>query len=123
MDDPSRPVGIGSHTLARVRALLPYTLDWDITVSRHEPPTLQETSVKLSLNGRFRMSGYVRYTFHQQPGGIVLVRNQQALAAEKPLPRILHPLAQAAFAFNHDWAMRQARDPLQAVVLRSSLAA
>jgi hypothetical protein len=99
-----------------VRAFLPYVLDWDITVSRYEPPRLLETAVKLSLNGRFGMQGYVRYRFEAEPGNMVRVINEQELAAERTLPPILHPLAQAAFAFNHDWAMRQAQAPLQAVV-------
>jgi hypothetical protein len=36
------------------------------------------------------------------------------------LPRFLHPIAQAVFAFNHRWAMKQAAAPLQAFVSRSS---
>jgi hypothetical protein len=120
-DDPDGPIMVGTHTVARVQALLPYVLDWDITVSRCEPPTLLETSVKLSLNGRFGMHGYVRYTFDELPDQIVLVTNEQELAADKPLPGPLHGVAQAAFAFNHDWAMRQAQAPLQALVRHASL--
>jgi len=115
-DDPESPIMVGSHTTARVRALLPYILDWDITVSRYLPTTLLETDVKLSLNGRFGMHGFVRYTFEALPGNVVLVTNEQELVADTPLPRMLHGVAQAAFAFNHDWAMRQAQTPLQAVV-------
>jgi hypothetical protein len=119
-DDPTGPVRVGSHVTARVKALLPYVLDWDITVSRHEPPYLSETAVKLSLNGRFGMTGYVRYRFEQLTLDTVVVYNEQELAADEPLPGILHPLAQAAFAFNHDYAMGGARRPLQAVVSRAA---
>ncbi|MBV9328979.1 MAG: hypothetical protein JO352_35165 [Chloroflexi bacterium] len=120
-DDPDGPVMVGTHTTARVKALLPYVLDWDITVSRYVPSTLLETAVKLSLNGRFGMHGYVRYTFQELADNVVLVTNEQRLVADKPLPRMLHGVAQAAFAFNHDWAMRQAQAPLQALVRNSSL--
>ncbi|MBV9580366.1 MAG: hypothetical protein JO057_17405 [Chloroflexi bacterium] len=119
-DDLDGPLMVGSHTTARVKALLPYVLDWDITISRYRPPTCLETAVKLSLDGRFGMHGYVQYTFQELPDNTVLVTNEQALIADKPLPRILHGVAQAGFAFNHDWAMSQAQAPLQAVV-RGSL--
>jgi ligand-binding SRPBCC domain-containing protein len=120
-DDPVGPLHVGSRSVMRVKALLPYTLDWDVTISRYEPPRLLETDVQLSLNGRFRMHGYVRYRFEPQPGNVVLVINEQEIAADRPLPRLLHPLAQAAFSFNHDWAMRQARAPLQAIVRHGPL--
>jgi len=116
VDEPVGPLHVGSHATARVKALLPYVLDWDITVARYEPPVFQETAVELSLNGRFRMRGYIRYSFEERRSSMVLVRNEQELAAEKPLPRLIHPLAQAAFSFNHLYAMRQARRPLQAIV-------
>ncbi len=119
-DDANSPIQVGSHTVARVQALLPYVLDWDITVSRYVPPSLLETAVQLSLDGRFGMHGYVRYMFEALRGGIVLVTNEQELVANQPLPRVLHAVAQAAFAFNHDWAMRHAQAPLQALVRDSS---
>jgi hypothetical protein len=116
VDEPVGPLHVGSHATARVKALLPYVLDWDITVVRYEPPVFQETSVLLSLSGRFRMRGYIRYSFQERHENIVMVRNEQELAAEKPLPSLLHPLAQAAFAFNHRHAMGEAQPPLQAIV-------
>jgi hypothetical protein len=115
-DEPLGPLHVGSHATARVKALLPYVLDWDITVARYEPPVFQETAVELSLSGRFRMRGYIRYSFEERASNMVLVRNEQELAAEKALPRLVHPLAQAAFAFNHRYAMTQATQPLQAIV-------
>jgi len=115
-DEPTGPLHVGSHVTARVKAMLPYTLDWDITVSQYEPPNLIETAVKLSLNGRFGMHGFVRYRFERLPGNVVRVINEQEIAADKPLPGILHYPAQLAFAANHDWAMHQAVAPLQAIV-------
>jgi hypothetical protein len=120
-DDSDGPIMVGTHTVARVKALLPYVLDWDITVSRYQPPTLLETAVKLSLDGRFGLHGYVQYTFEELRDNVVLVTNKQELIAEKPVPRILHGVAQAAFALNHDWAMRQAQAPLQTLVRDNSV--
>jgi hypothetical protein len=115
-DDPGGPIRVGTHTRMRVKALLPYTLDWDVTVSRHEPPHLLETDVRLSLSGRFGLHGYVRYRFEEQPDGVVAVINEQELAADRPLPRLLHRLAQAAFTFNHEWAFGRAEAPLRRIV-------
>jgi hypothetical protein len=114
-DDAVGPVRVGSHTTMRVKALLPYTLDWDVTVVRQEPPLLQETAVRVSLGGRFGMHGRIRFRFQDQGDGTVIVWNEQEIAADHPLPRFLHPLAQLVFAFNHRWAMKQAAAPLQAM--------
>jgi hypothetical protein len=118
-DDPVGALKVGSHARCLVKALLPYRLDWDITVSRYEPPHLVETDCQVTLGGRFPMRGYVRYRFEQN-GRLVSVVNEQELSSERPLPRLLHPLAQAIFSLNHDWAMSRARAPLQAVVRRST---
>jgi hypothetical protein len=99
-DDPDGPVRVGSHSRMKVRALLPYTLDWDVTVSRLEPPCLLHRL--------------------EQQGGIVTVINEQELIADRPLPGLLHPLAQAIFNLNHEWAMGRARDPLQRAVRRAT---
>ena len=121
-DDPAGEVRVGSHTRCAVRALLPYALDWDITVARYEPPTLVETTVEVTLGGRFGMHGFVRYRF-EPDGSRVVVVNEQELTGDRPLPRLLHPIAQAVFAFNHDWAMSRAAAPLQAAVRRAASAA
>ena len=122
VDEPVGQIHVGSHATARVKALLPYLLDWDITVVRHEPPLFQETAVEVSLSGRFRLRGYIRYSFEERRSNMVVVRNEQELAADDPLPRLVHPLAQVAFAFNHRYAMRQAQRPLQNIVQAKPMA-
>lgn len=119
-DDPVGPIKVGSHSTMKVQALLPYSLDWDVTVVRHEPPTLQEVQVKLSLSGRFAMHGRIRFSLLDQGDGTVRVMNEQEIAADKPLPGFLHPVAQAMFSYNHRWAMNQAARPLQAIVAGAS---
>ena len=118
-DDPVGPLRVGSHSRMKVKALLPYTLDWEVTVSKLEPPRMMQTDCRLTLNGRFGMHGYVRYRF-EQDGWLVTVINEQELIAERPLPRIFHPIAQTLFALNHDWAMSRSRDPLQRAVRRAT---
>jgi len=61
-EHPTRPVDIGSRTHCRVKALLPYQLDWDITVSQIEPPRLLQTDVHLVLSGKDR--GELRIQFY-----------------------------------------------------------
>ena len=114
-DDPTGPLRVGSHAICRVKAALPYVLDWDITVAALDAPHLIETACRVTLGGRFPLNGYVRYRF-QDSGSLVTVINEQELRAERPLPRLLHPLAQAVFAFNHDRAMARAQEPLQQIV-------
>ena len=86
---PDGPIHVGSHSTMRVRALLPYTLDWDVTVARHEPPREQEVSIKVTLGGRFGMHGRIRFSFEPQSGWHGH-RHQQARdcrgSAAAPLP-------------------------------------
>ena len=119
-DDPEGPIHVGSHATMRVKALLPYVLDWDVTVVRHEPPRLQQTAVKVTLSGRFAMRGTITYRFEERPDGTVVVHNEQALTADTPLPGFLKPVAEALFRFNHRWAMQKAQAPLQAIVAGAS---
>src|SRR5262245_21348745 len=98
-DDAVGPIRVGSHSRMKVKALLPYTLDWDVTVAKLDPPRMMETDCRVTLNGRFGMHGYVRYRFEQN-GRLVTVINEQELIAERPLPRIVHPIAQAIFNLN-----------------------
>jgi len=114
-DDPDQGVEVGAHTRFKVKALLPYLLDWHVTVTNVDRPHLLETAVQVTLSGRFPMSGYIRYRF-QEEGGLVVVENEQELCSERRLPGPLRRLAQAAFTLNHDWAMRRAEEPLRRVV-------
>jgi uncharacterized protein YndB with AHSA1/START domain len=114
-DDPTGPVRVGTRTWARVRALLPYTLDWDLTVARYEPPHLIETDCRVLLGGRFGLRGRIRFRMIRD-GARTLVVNEQEMVADRPLPGVLHRLAQAAFSFNHDWAMARGLKGLRRVV-------
>ena len=108
-------VRVGSRMRYHVKALLPYHLYWDVTVSRRDPPRLVETDTTVSLSGRFRLSGWVRFRLAQQ-GPLVEVINEQEMRAERPLPGPLRALAARAFAFNHDYAMAAGGRGLQRAV-------
>jgi uncharacterized protein YndB with AHSA1/START domain len=108
-------VRVGSRIRYHVKALLPYDLVWDVTVSRLEPPHLIQTDTTVVLGGRFRLTGWVRFSLQQQ-GSLVEVINEQEMRADRALPAPLHALAARAFAFNHDQAMAQGERGLQRAV-------
>lgn len=114
-DEGDEEVGVGSHADLRVRAALPYSLDWDITVTEYNRPHLLTNACRLRLSGGIQLRGYVRFRF-EQDGPVVTVTNEQELAPERPWPAPLHWLAQRAFTFNHHWAMGRAQPELQRIV-------
>jgi uncharacterized protein YndB with AHSA1/START domain len=115
LDEPNQEVRLGSHTRCVVKAFLPYVLDWDFTVSALDRPHLVETACRVTLSGRFPLTGYVRYRLVEENGRTVVI-NEQELCSEQHFPGALRWLAQKAFTFNHDWAMGRAEKPLQRVV-------
>jgi uncharacterized protein YndB with AHSA1/START domain len=112
-DDPE-PVA-GARVRYRVRARLPYGLDWDVTLRRLEKPHLIENETVVLLGGRFRLSGPVRFRL-TQVGDRVEVTNEQEMRSDRRLPRPLRALAQRAFAYNHAWAMAKGGIGLQRAV-------
>jgi uncharacterized protein YndB with AHSA1/START domain len=114
-EDPTGPIRVGTRARLRVRALLPYTLDWHVTVVRHEPPHLTETDCRVVLGRRFAMRGRIRFRLVRD-GERTVVFNEQEMISERPLPRFLRPLAQAAFSINHRWAMARGLPGLRRVV-------
>ncbi len=118
-DDENGRIGIGSHTVCKVRAVLPYDLDWDITVTQYDRPNLVETDCRLTIAGHFHMRGYVRYRFLRS-GELILIINEQELTPNVAIPGWVHSIAQAVFSANHHWAMNRARGALQQSVWRES---
>ena len=117
VEDQDGPIGVGSRAICKVQAILPYSLDWDITVSEYDPPHYVSTDCQLVLSDRFSLNGYVKYRF-EQVGSKVVVINEQELRSERPLPGPLRAMAQKMFAYNHDWAMGKGQTGLQAYVNR-----
>jgi hypothetical protein len=116
-EDPNGPVRVGTRMKATVRAFLPYGLDWEFTVARYEAPYLIETDCRVLLGGRFGLRGWIRYRLIRDGESTVVV-NEQEMIADRPLPGFLHAIAQAAFSFNHDWAMARGLTGLRRIVAR-----
>lgn len=106
---------VGSSARIRVRAQLPYQLDWDVTVATIDRPRFLEIDTIVRLNSRFPLRGPIRYTLAEGPDGVEVV-NEQILVAERRLPRPLRALAQRAFAYNHAWAFKRGGIGLQKAV-------
>jgi uncharacterized membrane protein len=111
---PGEP-NIGVASKADVKAILPYYLDWTITPRILEPPRLVVVVTHLVISGGLAVDGYVRFEL-EQGGESVIVHNIQEERLGRPLPRIVRPIAERVFRFNHDWAMAQGLPGLQRVV-------
>jgi len=115
VESDATDLGVGAHARLLVRARLPYTITWDVTVSAIDRPRFLETDTTLSLNGRFPMRGPVRYTLIEGPDGVEVV-NEIIICSGRRLPRALHALTQRAFAYNHAWSARRGGPGLQKAV-------
>ena len=102
--EPKTPQ-VGGRMRALVKSFLPYDLTWDCVITRYEPPRLIEVESHVSLGRRFRLSGWVRFTLREWDG-LVEVLNEQVMVPERSVPRLLRPLAQRLFSWNHNFAMK-----------------
>jgi uncharacterized protein YndB with AHSA1/START domain len=69
-------VRVGANVRYHVKALLPYHLYWDVTVTRLEPPHLVETDTTVALGGWFRLGGWVRFTLRERDGRVEVLNEQ-----------------------------------------------
>ncbi len=92
--------GVGQVSRLRWRSLLPYTLTFDIEVTRVEAPHLIEGAATGALEGR----GIWR--LYTSPTGTAVVYDWRVRTTEAWM-NVLGPLARPAFAWNHDLVMRQ----------------
>jgi uncharacterized protein YndB with AHSA1/START domain len=113
-EDGAEPA-VGNRIRYRVRARLPYDLDWDLIVRELEPPHTIETDAYVRLSGRFPMRGSIRFTLGETADGVEVI-NDQRFTTDRSLPRPFRALAQRAFAYNHAWAMRIGGRGLQKAV-------
>ena len=112
-DDPE--FGVGASARVRTRVVLPYDLDWDLTVAAMDRPGLIELDATVLLANRFPMRGPLRFTLTETGAG-VQVLNEQVFASERRLPRPLHAIAQRMFAYNHAWGFERGGIALQKAV-------
>ena len=106
---------VGAKATVRAKSFLPYVLDWDLIVSRLEPPHLIELDSHVTLSNRFELTGSILYRLEEE-GPIVKVISEQYMRPKRSIPRFLRPLAARLFKFNHAWAMAHGEKGLQQIV-------
>ena len=109
---------IGAKATVRVKSILPYVLDWDLVVTKLEPPRMIELDSHVILSNRFELTGSILYVL-EQVGPIVKITSEQYMRPKRPIPKFLRPIAGSLFRFNHHWAMRYGEKGLQQVVRES----
>jgi hypothetical protein len=114
-------VKVGARVRVRVKSALPYSLDWDCTVTRVEPPHVMDIATDLVLGGRFRLDG-MTYLRLREDGAYVEVVQEEEFWARQRLPAPLRAVAGRLFAYNHAVAAAPGERGLQRVV-RAALAA
>jgi hypothetical protein len=97
---PADANGLGQRVRLLTKGWLPYTLQWDLVVTRSEYPHRLEIAAAGDFVGR----GV--WTFVQDGGDVQITYDWQ-VSAEKPLLRALSPVLRPLFAANHRWAMEQ----------------
>jgi hypothetical protein len=98
--------GVGQTLRVLTKGWLPYTLEWTLVVADVRYPYGFTVEATGDLTGR----GV--WTFVQD-GSFVNVTYDWRVHADKPLLRLLSPVAWPLFAANHRWAMRQGEESLQ----------
>jgi hypothetical protein len=67
-DDPE--LGVGASARVRTRVVLPYDLDWDLTVAAKDRPRLLELDATVLLANRFPLRGPLRFTLTETADGV-----------------------------------------------------
>jgi uncharacterized membrane protein len=104
--EPGDQTGVGELDRFVWRSVLPYSLGFDLRVTRVEPPYLIEGHATGELEG---MGTWRLY----QGQGVAIVYDWR-VRTTKPWMNVLGPLARPAFAWNHDVVMRQGAEGLAA---------
>jgi uncharacterized protein YndB with AHSA1/START domain len=97
--------GIGSRRRYVWRSKLPYTLAFDMEVTRIEPMSLIEGRASGELEG----TGVWRL---QDTGAHIRVQYDWDVSTTRWWMNLLAPLARPAFAWNHDYVMNHGREGL-----------
>jgi hypothetical protein len=97
--------GVGALRRITWRTALPYTITFDMRVTRVEPMALIEGVAEGELEG------FGRWTVSED-GAFTQVRYEWSVEVTKPWQRRLAPLLRPLFAWNHDVVMGWGRDGL-----------
>jgi uncharacterized protein YndB with AHSA1/START domain len=100
------PPELGRVSRQHFKGRLPYTLRTRSEIVRYEPPNEFEVSVVGDLTGK----GIWTLRPHE---GMVHVRFDWRVIADRPLLRYLTPLLRPVFRWNHNWSVNRAIEGLE----------
>ena len=103
---PGGEGGVGRHVRVLTKGWLPYTLSWSFRVVESRHPH------GFTLEADGDVAGRGVWTFEER-GAFVHVTFDWQIAAQKPLLRLLSPVARPVFAANHRWAMQRGEESLK----------
>jgi hypothetical protein len=109
--EPGAEDGVGKRARMHTKGWLPYTLDWQLRVVESRDP------YGFTIEADGDLSGRGVWTL-EESGAFTLVAYDWRVRAEKPLLRLLSPLARPLFKANHRWAMRQGEKSLELELAR-----
>ncbi|MEA2130343.1 MAG: hypothetical protein QOJ85_3234 [Solirubrobacteraceae bacterium] len=98
--EPGGVNGVGALSRLEWRSKLPYSLEFDLRVTRSQPPYLIEAQASGELEG----IGVWR--LYDGPLGTAVIYSWDVSTTRRWMNR-LAPIARPAFAWNHDYVMRQ----------------
>ena len=98
--EPGGENGVGALSRFEWRSRLPYSLCFDLRVTRSQPPHLLEAQASGELEG----IGIWR--LYSGAAGTAIVYSWH-VSTTRPWMNRVAPLARPAFAWNHDYVMRQ----------------
>lgn len=93
------PDGVGDTIGFSWRSVLPYTLSFELELTRMEPPYLIEATASGDLEGVGRWRLY-------EGRGVAVVYEWRVVTTKRWM-NLFGPLARPAFVWNHDLVMRQ----------------
>ena len=106
---------VGARATVKARSALPYVLDWDLIVTRLEPPHRILLDSHIQLSWGLELSGSIDYRLEEH-GALVHVITDQLMRPARPIPWPLRGLAGWLFRFNPGWAMKRGEAGLQRIV-------
>lgn len=98
--EPGGEHGIGALSRFAWRSKLPYSLEFDMRVTRSEPPYL------LEAHAGGELVGVGVWRLYESPAGTALIYCWDVSTA-RPWMNRLALIGRPAFAWNHDYVMRQ----------------
>jgi hypothetical protein len=109
--EPGDPSGVGALVDLYTKGFLPYTLRWQIRVTRSDPPN----GFALDASGDF--VGHGIWSFEQDGPDAIATYDWQ-IFAEKGVLKTLSVIMKPIFAANHRWAMARGEESLRLELAR-----